>query len=57
MKCLIDSCIFIESFKGKKEVKDLFLEVIEHFECFITEVVFSEVFYKVIGLKGNKKQY
>ena len=54
MKCLVDSCIFIENFKGKKEVKKLFLEAIECFECFITEVIFSEVFYKVIGLEGSR---
>ncbi len=54
MKCLIDSCIFIENFKGIKKVNELFLKVVENFECFITEIVFSEVFYKVIGLKGEK---
>jgi predicted nucleic acid-binding protein len=54
MKCIIDSCIFIENFKGKEGVKILFLKTVENFDCFITETIFSEVFYKVLGLIGGK---
>ena len=53
MRCVIDSCVFIESFKGKGRARDLLICAIEHFQCFIIGVIFSEVFYKLVGLKAG----
>ena len=54
MKALIDSSVFIENFKGNKKANFLLLKSIEFFEVYINSIIFSEVVYKVIGLKDNK---
>ncbi len=53
MKAFLDSSIFIENFKGNPKAKQIFLEVVEFFDCFINGIVFSEVTYKVLGLKAG----
>ena len=53
MNCVVDSCVFIETFKGKSAAKELLVCAIEHFRCFIVGVIFSEVFYKLMGLRAG----
>ncbi len=53
-KIFIDSSVFIENFKGNLKAKSILEESISKFEVYINGIVFSEVLFKVLGIKTGK---
>ncbi|WP_457643833.1 type II toxin-antitoxin system VapC family toxin [Persephonella sp.] len=53
-KIFIDSSIFIESFKGNKVAKEILEVAVDKYEIYINDIVFSEVVFKLLGIKSGK---
>ncbi|WP_457641374.1 type II toxin-antitoxin system VapC family toxin [Persephonella sp.] len=53
-KIFIDSSIFIETFKGNSTAREILQLVIDKFDVYINNIVFSEVLFKLMVLKSGK---
>ena len=53
-KIFVDSSIFIESFKGNVNAREILELSIENFDICINAIVFSEVIFRLITIKSGK---